>query len=91
MTDDTKTLRYKATERYSLGWTDPRVMASRDPIKIGKYALMNLYVHLSGNEMEITCAQIDAPLLSIVVDKAEFATYIEAFLKEQRERNNSRL
>lgn len=83
--------KYKVTERYSYGWTDPLVMVSRNPISIGKYSLINLYVQRSGNKMEITCSQVDAPLLSIVVDKIDFATYIEAFLKEQRERNNSRL
>jgi hypothetical protein len=82
--------KYKVTERYSYGWTDPRVMVSRNPISIGKYALINMYVEPTSKKMEITCAQIDAPMLSIVVDKAEFATYIEAFLKEHRERNNSR-
>jgi hypothetical protein len=66
-------------------------MVSRNPISIGKYSLINIYAEPTSNKMEITCSQVDAPLLSIVVDKIEFATYIEAFLKEQRERNNSRL
>jgi hypothetical protein len=84
MTDDTKTLRYKATERYSYGWTDPRVMVARDPINIGKYALMNMYAPHAFSKMEIVYAQDDEPLVSITVDKIEFATYIEAFLKEKR-------
>ena len=84
MTDDTKTLRYKATERYLYGWTDPRVMEARNPINIGRYALMNTYIQQADSKMEIVYDQIDAPLVSITVDKIEFATYIEAFLKEKR-------
>lgn len=87
------TVYYKAKERYAIGWTDPRSFASRIQIKIGNYAIANL-AGVSGNhpsKVEIMCRSNTAPTYSLHADQQEFATYIEAFLKEQHERNNSRL
>jgi hypothetical protein len=91
-------MKYKATERYSMGWTDPRAFANRVQIKFGNYTIANLIANLIGvsgsphpSKVEIMRASKDAPIESLYADQKEFAAYIEAFLKEQHERNNSGL
>ena len=88
------TFKYKITERYSMGWTDPRVMVSRVQIKIGNYTIANL-IGVSGSphpsKVEIMHTPKDTPIESLYANQQEFAACIEAFLKEQHERNNSGL
>jgi hypothetical protein len=89
-----ETITYKATDRYSLGWSDPRAIKDRVQIKIGDYTIADL-IGVSGrthpSKVEIMYRSTTDPTLSMYADKTEFAAYIEAFLKEQHERNNSGL
>ena len=90
------TLKYKATERYSLGWTDPRGMFGEQgngyimAIGFGEYSIIDTYP-ASKFKMEIMRSPINEPNELLKANKEEFATCIDAFLKEHRERNNSRL
>jgi len=88
-------MKYKATERYTLGWADPRVIQHRVHISIGDYTFCQLST--LGNDPHPTKVEImyrprdESPTFSMYADQTEFAAYIEAFLKEQHERNNSGL
>jgi hypothetical protein len=82
-----ETITYKARDRYSLGWSDPRMMGSRVQIKIGGYTIADLIGVSSGSphpsKVEIMYRSTTDPTLSMYADKTEFAAYIEAFLKEK--------
>ena len=82
------TLKYKATERYSYGWIDPRVFKESIYISFGDYRFADLASD-SPHLMDIAHVPKDAIAETRRVNKSEFVAYIEAFLKEHRERNNS--
>jgi hypothetical protein len=76
------TLKYKATERYSLGWTDPRGIFGRtgvEGVKIGDYYLSEL------GSVSDTVMHLYHDGYVLRADKEEFATLIEAFLKEKKD------
>lgn len=73
------TLKYKATERYSLGWTDPRGLFTTTVhtagIKFGDYYIVDLgngVLHFYHNGFRHGAK------------KEEFAVFVEAFLKEKK-------
>lgn len=79
------TMKYKATERYSVGWTDPRVMVGGDTghINIGAYRLAELY-NVSDEVFDILHRTSATPHEIARVNKKEFAACIEAFLQEKK-------
>ncbi len=72
------TLKYKMSERYSVGWTDPRGLATtavHTGIKFGDYYIVDLgngVLHFYHNGFRHGAK------------KEEFAVFVEAFLKEKK-------
>lgn len=78
------TLKYKATERYAMGWTDPRIMTRPTAhIDFGAYRLADLY-NVSDEVFDILHRTSATPHEVARVNKKEFAACIEAFLQEKK-------
>jgi hypothetical protein len=71
------TLKYKMSERYSVGWTDPRGLATtaHAGIKFGDYYIVD-------SKMDVLHFYHNG--FSHVAKKEEFAVFVEAFLKEKK-------
>lgn len=77
------TMKYKATERYSVGWTDPRVFRQLDvAVDFGVYRL--IIFGQSPDMFDISFIPPEGDPAYARVKQSEFAAYIEAFLQEKK-------
>ena len=75
------TLKYKARDRYAVGWTDPRVFMKKRLIAFGDYALITFGE--SEVVFDISFNPLEGDPSYARVKQAEFVAYIEAFLQEK--------
>lgn len=77
------TMKYKATERYSVGWTDPRVFRELNVVvTFGDYRFISL--GQLPQRFDISFTPQDGDPHYARARPEEFVPYIEAFLQEKK-------
>lgn len=76
------TLKYKARDRYAVGWTDARVFMEKKAIRFGDYTLITF--GQSEVVFDISFNPPEGNPYYARMKQVEFVPYIEAFLQEKK-------